>query len=997
MRVESKTDVLDSQHQLRRACAELHSGLRSKSARVEQFLSDYPAIAAEPDHAIELIFSEFVTRESLGEQPEPHEYYTRFPQFRERLERLFQVDDLLKVDDPPTAVDRLLADRDGVSEKIGVHEIREELGRGGVGVVYRAYHPVLKREVALKVLRAGALADERDRQRFRREAELAARLQHPNIVPVYEVGEHNGEPYLVMELLGGGSLRQQLANHPLPAADAARLLVTLARAVQHAHDRNVIHRDLKPGNVLIEDSSLGKSAIPKIADFGLATVFESDRSDHPSGLVVGTASYMAPEQAAGKRGWATPAVDVYALGAIFYECLTGRPPFLGDSDVDTLHQVMHEWPLPPRQLQPKTPCDLDTICLKCLHKDPSRRYGQAGELADDLQRFLDGQPIVARPAGWMERTWKWAKRRPTAAALITVSLVALATVVGLVSHYTSDLRTAWTEANSQKSRAEQNEKAALDALAAASEQRDQTRQAVDALSQLTDAAFGEQPRLAAKHEQVVAKVVEQYEKLANSDANDPAARQAAGQAHLRAGRLQKLLGRLDDADRSLTAAIASFEKSVDDSGLADALIARAILRSGRGRPVDGIADYDAARTAIDRLMKADPANATYPVRWAEIAIDTGTQRVRMNQFREAVAEIERIQGLLDQRLVQSPGDTAAQLQKAKCERLVGFAAQRQGRSKDAEHSFRRALEWLPAGGEWHSYRSTYQLELSGVLIEQRRGADAEPLIRAALVPIEQQAAAAPDVPDYRIEVARARSQLGLALLLQEKYADAEKEYLKVIPEHKNAIQLRPGRTETITTAAGSITNYGQLLIETKRFSEAVEKFDEAIALLKPIDGRRDSPPAAKQYLTLAMANRAKTMQALGNHVAAAETWEQVFGRDAKPSDQRRVDYALSLVRIGNAKKAAEILQPAGKTSIPLGTAFELARCHALIARNTAFAESATPLAIRALKACNQPGFFEKTGRFEDLNTNEDWSSLRQNPAFQEIINHREPPGDPNHF
>lgn len=992
MRVESKTDVLDSQHQLRRACAELHSGLRNQSARVEQFLSDYPAIAAEPDHAIELIFSEFVTRESLGEQPQPNEYYTRFPQYRERLERLFQVDDLLKVDDPTTAVDRLLADREGVSEKIGVYEIREELGRGGVGVVYRAYHPKLKREVALKVLRCGALADERDRQRFRREAELAARLQHPNIVPVYEIDEHAGEPYLVMELLAGGSLRQQLAHHPLSPADAAQLLITLARAVQHAHDRNVIHRDLKPGNVLIESTSSGQSTIPKVADFGLATVFESERGDQPSGVVVGTASYMAPEQAAGKRGWATPAVDVYALGAILYECLTGRPPFLGNSDLDTLQQVMHEWPLSPRQLQPRTPRDLDTICMKCLHKDPVRRYGSAGDLADDLQRFLDGRPIVARPAGILERTWKWAKRRPAAAALIGVSLVAFATVAGIVAHYTADLRTAWTEADSQRLRAEQNEESALAALAAASEQRDQTRQAVDALSQLTDAAFGDQPRLAAKHEKAVSKVVEQYEKLAKSDAHDPAARQAAGNAHLRAGKLQRLLGRFDDADKSYTSAIESLSKVSDDYGLADALVARAIMRSGRGRLAEGIADYDSARAAVKRLMKADPANANYPIRWAEVAIDTGTQRVRLGEFREAVAEIETINRILDDRLQQSPTDTAAQLQKAKCERLAGFAAYRQGRTKDAESYYRRALERLPAGNEWQSYHTTYQLEVSGVLIEQHRGADAEPFIRAALGPLEQLAAAAPDVPDHRIEVARARSQLGLALSLQSRHADAEAEFLKAIPEHKNAIKLRPGRTETITTTAGSITNYGQLLIEMKRHSEAVEQFDESIALLRPIDGRQDSPPATKQYLTLALALRAKSLQSLGNLTAAIESWDEVFRRDAKPSDLRRAEFGQALARTGDVRRAAEIVAPAGKSSIPLATAFELARSHALIARDPAFADSATKLAIRALKACNRPGFFEKSGRLDDLKTGDDWSSLRNDAAFQEMVTNREPPG-----
>jgi serine/threonine protein kinase/WD40 repeat protein len=308
----------------------------------------------------------------------------------------------------------------------GDYELLEEIARGGMGVVFKARQVNLNRIVALKMILAGQLAHESDVKRFYAEAEAAARLDHPGIVPIFEIGQHDGQHYFSMAFVEGESLAKKVIDGPLPPREAAEMVKKVAEAVEYAHEKGIIHRDLKPANVLLD--AIGQ---PKVTDFGLAKQTQGDSGLTGSGQILGTPSYMPPEQAAGRLDQVGPASDVYALGAILYCLLTGRPPFQSASPLDTLKQVLEQEPVAPRQLNLHVPLDLETIALKCLEKRPGQRYAAARGIADELQRYLDGRPIVARPISSVERVWRWCRRNRSVAGLIgTVSFSLIGGIIG---------------------------------------------------------------------------------------------------------------------------------------------------------------------------------------------------------------------------------------------------------------------------------------------------------------------------------------------------------------------------------------------------------------------------------------------------------------------------------------------------------------------------------------------------------------------------------------
>jgi serine/threonine-protein kinase len=426
---------------------------RGERFLVENYLERLPQLAVNSEWILDLVYNEVLLREERGEQPDAEEYLGRFPLHQSRLRRQFIVHRALDwgsllAKSPAQEIDpngrtltgaELTPPPSFSRPTVPGYTILEELGRGGMGVVYKAWQETLKRPVALKMILIGEHASEEHLARFRAEAEAVAKLQHPGIVQIYEIGEYQNRPYFALEFISGGNLESLLGGKPMHCREAAPLLEAVARAVHYAHQCGVIHRDLKPANVLLQglgirnsgsgngtDSRLpnlpspltnsqsavpdpqspipnSQSLIPKITDFGLAKRLDADSGQTQCGDVIGTPSYMAPEQAAGQNDAVGPTTDVYALGAILFEMLTGRPPFCGDSAQATVSQVAEQVPVPPSLLNPRVDRDLEIICLKCLEKAPTDRYASAEEMANDLGRYRRGEPIVARAMNLFDR------------------------------------------------------------------------------------------------------------------------------------------------------------------------------------------------------------------------------------------------------------------------------------------------------------------------------------------------------------------------------------------------------------------------------------------------------------------------------------------------------------------------------------------------------------------------------------------------------------------
>jgi serine/threonine protein kinase len=465
----------------------------------------------------------FLRAAEEGGRPDPNEWLARYPEFGDELAGF--LNDLQAVDRlagplrkivqaasaeaAPTGGPDATVRQGGTGGTetpagvVGDYELLGEIARGGMGVVYRARQKSLNRLLALKMVRAPDPLDAQQVRRFRNEAETVAGLDHPHIVPVYEVGEHAGQLYFSMKLIEGGTAAEGLHRFAADPRAAARLLAQVARAVHHAHQRGVLHRDLKPSNILLDAEGR-----PHVTDFGLARRVGIDSDLTQSGAIIGTPSYMAPEQTTGQRGAVTTATDVYGLGAVLYALLTGRPPFQGPTVLDTLEQVRTQEPQPPGKNHPQVDRDLETICLKCLEKDPARRYGSADQLADDLERWLRNEPIEARPIPSASRLWRWCRRNPRMAWLSATALVALLLTLGVLGTSTWIISRKMAETQV--------------ALARADAKNRWARRAVnDMYSQVAQQWLAHQPHMTEVQKRFLRQALGFYEELAAEASDDP--------------------------------------------------------------------------------------------------------------------------------------------------------------------------------------------------------------------------------------------------------------------------------------------------------------------------------------------------------------------------------------------------------------------------------------------------------------------------------------------
>lgn len=529
----------------------------------------------------------------------------------------------------------------GEPPRLQGYQVLRVIGRGATGIVFEARQLDLDRPVAIKFLDVMLPIDSPRYRRFQLEGGIAARLRHPNVVEVYAQGEIAGRPYLVMEMMQSGSLETRLLDGPLPPLDAARLVQTLARAIDFAHRLGVVHRDLKPGNVL-----LTADGTPKIADFDLAKLLDDDRYPTTSGTVVGTPAYMAPEQATGHAAAAHSLVDVYALGAILYECLVGQPPFAGRSSLATLELARSAEPERPRSLRRGIPLDLETICLKCLQKDSGRRYGSAGALADDLDRFVRGQPILARPVGIVGRAGKWARRRPAAAALIGVCALSFGVGAGGLAVHFDRLQAEIRRANvseqaavAESARADAGYRAARSALQQVMSRLDPRRTDIPALTELRR----KQTEDALAFYLAVAKQ-ENSSAEAQCDVADTA---------LLAAQLQMRLGRSADAELNIRLACKRFAQLVD----------------------------------------SHPANARFREGWASALTALGMHCRTAGQLPESWTCQHRALAIREALRAEAPEDVSRWTALAISHHGLANTFWAEGQPVPAERHFRQAIDW----------------------------------------------------------------------------------------------------------------------------------------------------------------------------------------------------------------------------------------------------------------------------------------------------------------
>lgn len=792
----------------------------------------------------------------------------------------------------------------GLKELSGF-EIISELGRGGMGVVYKARQKGIGRIVALKRILSNDIGAN-DVVRFRIEAEAVGELQHPNIVQIYELGEDKGKPWCALEYLDGGSLHGKLKGEPQPVRWIAEILEPICRALHACHQKKIIHRDIKPANIL-----LAADGTPKLTDFGLAKKLDDDVGQTRSGTILGTPSYMAPEQAEGKVKELGPTADIYSVGAMMYEMITGRPPLKGETVIDTLLLVQSTDPLAPSVLIPKVPRDLETICMKCLQKAPDKRYASAGALADDLRRFLDGEPISARPASSWEKAAKWVRRNKLKAvslasvATIFVGLLVSSVIIAKQESDKADLASAKVIAESE--RADTEERLKQEAARGESREREfgkklgkekdraegsyhVAREAVDEmLTRVGRERLAHQPHMEQIRRSLLQSALKFYEWLRGYAGNDPDLRFENARAYVRVGDIREMLGERTEAEKSYLSAQTTLEglakeypgnpryqrelanclnnlgnlrKRFNDQESAEAALTQAaVLREklekwqrdtftfGLPGSLVGLAAGDGNLLSLLAAAGIPRDDPDYAADLASTWTNLGVLAYGRNQFKEADAYYRKALDVFDRLASAYPKTEHYRLEQALCYDNLGELLAKLGRPKDANRALAEARESLLQLVETgKNDPSAYRQELAkcydhlGNLLRDTDPKRAQQLYKNSLALRVGLVEQFPDMLDYRQEMATSLNNIAIAMLAAGDAAHAHQAFDEALQYQERLVSLTPLDKDFRRELASSYANAAIFLQQKNVFQDAEKYYGQSIQHLDQLVKRDPTVP-----------------------------------------------------------------------------------------------------------------------------------------------------------
>jgi serine/threonine protein kinase/Flp pilus assembly protein TadD len=835
--------------------------------------------------------------------------------------------------------------------QVGNYTLLAEIGRGGMGVVYKAWQNGTNRLVALKMILAGEFAGDEEIARFRIEGEAAASLQHPNIVQIYEVGEQDGRSFFSLEFVEGSTLEKCLARSPLSARQAAQLLETVARAVQYAHERGIVHRDLKPANIL-----LSADRIPKITDFGLAKRLQGQVGRTETGAILGTPSYMAPEQALGQSRAIGPAADVYALGAILYEMLTGRPPFKGASILDTLEQVRFQEPIPPRRLQPKVPRDLETICLKALQKEPRKRYASAEALAEDVRRFLAGKPIQARPVSVPERLWRWSRRNPVVAILLAAFILSVTgSLVGLTI--------LWQRAEAARLRSEKNSQLAAKAI----------HRFYTEVGQSEELKAHDLEELRQK---LLRMAKEFYEELLAEPGTEPHIQAERAQAYWRLADLTSIMESKAQAIGLHEQALAIFAELARQyphewqyqRDLARTHLYLGPLYADTKNTAKAEQTFERALELFGQLPADVRQTAEHQGQLAEIYNNQG-QLYQLRDKVKARQAHEQAQKIRSQLVAEYPTVADYQRDLAITHTNLGAFFFYDQKLDKAEKHWQKACSLSQGLANRHKSNPVYQgdlardlNQLSVLYVKKGELKKAEENWKLVLQIQEELVRRHPRVAEDRNYLAGTHNNLGYLCQNTRRFPEAREHYQQAVKLAEALVQGHPGDAGFAYTLAVACWNCGNLAKDTGKPEDALRWYGRAVTQLRPIVTADPNNARARALLVKVLGRQALTLARLGKYAEADREVEPLVGRkDLLPDD------LLALARV-YAVCAAQAAKDAQKSPI----------------ERDKLAQSYTRQALNVLVRLQKANYFTDPAR-RKLLKDDDFSALQGQPEFRKLL------------